>query len=94
MFGGFALRGGGAAYGATRGGHWLNHNRYLRIGPGKMPAVPSQGPLGYLKADPKVPRISLGPDRPGLTNRPHGDLSSRVPKLPPIGGLFDRCSYP
>lgn len=57
---------GGAALGGTRAGHLLNHNRYLRLGPGRMPA---NGPL---PAGPKVPRLSIG--GPG---GPHYDLRIR-----------------
>jgi hypothetical protein len=60
----------GAALGGTRLGHGLNHNPYLRIGPGRMPA------RGGLPAGPKVPRISIGPQRPGVKN-PHIDLRIR-----------------
>jgi RHS repeat-associated protein len=53
--------------GGTRLGHGLNHNPYLRIGPGRMPRngphPPSTG----------APRISVGPQRPGVQN-PHLDL--------------------
>ena len=34
---------------------WLNQNRFLRIGPGRIPGVPG-----------KVARLSIGPNRPGL----------------------------
>ncbi len=49
-----ALRG-AAAFGGTRlGNSLLNSNRYLRIGPGRMPA---NGPF---PASPNAPRISIG----------------------------------
>ena len=47
--------------------HSLNHNPYVRIGPGRMPAN------GRLSAGPNVPRVSVGPQRPGFNN-PHLDL--------------------
>lgn len=71
-----ALRG-GAALGGTRAGHALNHNPMVRIGPGRMPAS------GGLPSGTGVPRISFG-SRPG---GPHGDLRTRLPHLPPVGGL-------
>lgn len=68
--GGAAALRGGAWLGGTRAGHLLNHNRYLRLGPGRMPK------LGTLPAGPKVPRLSVGPQRPGVNN-PHRDLRVR-----------------
>jgi RHS repeat-associated protein len=56
-----------AALGGTRLGNRLNHNRYLRIGPGRMPA------RGGLPAGPKVPRMSIG-EGPG---NPHIDMRVR-----------------
>ena len=56
--------------GGTRWGYWINHNRYLRFGPGRMPAN------GTLPAGPKVPRMSVGPQRSGSSN-PHFDLRVR-----------------
>lgn len=47
-----------AAAGATRFGHLINHNRYLRLGPGRMPGGTH------------VPRASIGRG-PG---NPHIDL--------------------
>jgi hypothetical protein len=69
----FVLRG-AAALGGTRIGHVLNHNPFLRIGPGRMPAAGRGLPAG-----PKVPRISVG--HQGL----HLDLRSRLLYVPPIG---------
>jgi len=63
---GLALRG-AAALGGTRLGSFLNSNRYLRTGPGRMPA---NGPL---PASTNAPRISIGPG-PG---NPHIDLRVR-----------------
>ncbi len=58
----------GAAWlGGTRFGHGLNHNRYFRIGPGRMPQS------GNLPASTHAPRMSIGPQRPGGSN-PHFDL--------------------
>jgi len=67
--------GGGAALGGTRVGYILNHNRYLRLGPGRMGGIPD------------VPRISIG-GRPG---GPHGNLRSRIPYVPPLGGPQCDC---
>lgn len=62
-----AIRG-AAAFGGTRiGNRLLNSNRYLRIGPGRMPSN------GSLPAGPKVPRMSIGKG-PG---NPHIDLRVR-----------------
>jgi hypothetical protein len=62
-----ALRG-AAAFGGTRlGNKLLNSNRYLRIGPGRMPSN------GSLPASPKAPRMSMGPG----PNNPHVDLRVR-----------------
>jgi hypothetical protein len=61
----------GAWLGSTRLGHVLNHNRWFRMGPGRMPS--SNAPFQRLPAGPKVPRISIGPQRPGAPN-PHIDL--------------------
>jgi RHS repeat-associated protein len=63
---------GGAALGSnrTRLGHWLNHGRYWRLGPNRMPA---NGPL---RAGTHVPRLSIGRQRPGIPN-PHFDLRIR-----------------
>ena len=57
----------GRVGGGTRFGHFINHNRFLRFGPGRMPAN------GNLPAGPKVPRMSIGrgPDNP------HFDLRVR-----------------
>ena len=81
----FVLRG-TAALGATRIGHILNHNRYARIGSGRMPA---NGP--GLPSGTDVPRIVFGPDRPGVPKPPHFDLRSRSPYAPPLGGLECGC---
>jgi len=56
--------------GGTRLGHGLNHNPYLRIGPGRMPR---KGPFPPSTG---APRISIGPQRPGVPN-PHIDLRIR-----------------
>ena len=64
-----ALRG-AAKLGGTRLGHALNHNPKLRFGPGRMP---KNGPF---PASPSAPRISIGPQRPGVRN-PHIDLRIR-----------------
>jgi RHS repeat-associated protein len=69
----FVLRG-AATLGGTRIGHVLNHNPFLRIGPGRMPAAGRGLPAG-----PKVPRMSVG--HQGL----HLDLRSRLLYVPPIG---------
>ncbi|KPJ92849.1 MAG: hypothetical protein AMJ55_09145 [Gammaproteobacteria bacterium SG8_15] len=74
----FLLRG-AAWYGGTRLGHILNHNRYLRIGPGRMPRN------GGLPPGTHVPRMSIGPQRPSVPN-PHFDLRTRIPYVPPVGG--------
>lgn len=84
----------GAAYGATKAGMWLNRGRNWRIGPGRMPGVPAEGPLPALPAGPKVPRFSIGGDQPGVTGRPHYDLRSRLPKPPPVGGAVGDCGCP
>jgi hypothetical protein len=68
---------GAAAVGGTRIGHALNHNPYVRIGPGRMPATGNGLPAGT-----HVPRVSVG--GPGGT---HIDLRSRLPHLPPVGAL-------
>ena len=56
--------------GGTRLGHGLNHNPYLRIGPGRMPRN------GAFPPSTGAPRISIGPQRPGVQN-PHIDLRIR-----------------
>jgi len=71
-----ALRG-GSAIGGTRLGHGVNHNPYVRIGPGRMPAAGRGLPSGT-----HVPRASFG-GQGGL----HVDLRSRLPHLPPVGAL-------
>lgn len=53
-----------AKLGATRAAHVLNHNRYLRIGPGRMPAN------GRFPPGTNVPRMSIGRG----PNNPHIDL--------------------
>ncbi|MFO0147153.1 MAG: hypothetical protein ACK54C_17900 [Betaproteobacteria bacterium] len=83
----FALRG-AAALGATRFGHALNHNRYLRIGPGRMPANGAGLPAGT-----GVPRMSVGPQIKGGPPNPHFDLRSRIPYAPPVGGPAE-CGCP
>ncbi|MBN8549072.1 MAG: RHS repeat-associated core domain-containing protein [Deltaproteobacteria bacterium] len=54
---------------------FINSNRYLRVGPGRMPAN------GGLRAGTNVPRIAIGPDRPNLPawwqRRRHIDLRIR-----------------
>jgi len=65
---------GAAALGGTWFGHIINHNRYLRFGPGRMPTA------GYgLSGGPSVPRVSVGHEWI------HRDLRSRLPYVPPIG---------
>jgi hypothetical protein len=55
IYTGRLLAGGLARLGGTRlGNSWLNSNRYLRIGPGRMPAN------GRFPASPNAPRISIG----------------------------------
>jgi len=71
--GGLGARGmafAGRMGGGTRWGHWINHNRYLRFGPGRMPQN------GRWPSGPKVPRMSVGPGRRGGGN-PHLDLRFR-----------------
>jgi len=71
LSGGGALTARGAAWlGGTKFGHLLNHNPVLRIGPGRMPKN------GALPAGTHVPRMSVGPQRPGVPN-PHYDLRVR-----------------
>jgi hypothetical protein len=86
----FVLRGAAALGGTqTRIGHFLNHNRVLRIGPGRWPA--GRG----LPPGKDVPRLVLGPEKARLPNLRHIDLRSRIPYLPPLGGLLggrkDQC---
>jgi RHS repeat-associated protein len=81
----FALRG-AAALGGTRAFNVLNHNRYLRVGPGRMPG---SGP--GLPGGPKVPRMAVGRDFPG-SNHIHRDLRFRIPPPPPVGGTSCECS--
>jgi RHS repeat-associated protein len=83
----FALRG-AAALGGTRFAHALNHNRYLRFGPGRIPANGSGLPFGT-----GVPRMSIGPQVKGGPPNPHVDLRSRVPYVPPAGGPAE-CGCP
>jgi RHS repeat-associated protein len=83
----FLLRG-AAALGGTRLGHALNHNRYLRMGPGRMPANSAGMPAGT-----GVPRMSIGPQIKGGPPNPHADLRSRFPYAPPIGGPAE-CGCP
>lgn len=64
---GLALRGAAALGGTRLGNSLLNSNRYLRIGPGRMPA---NGPL---PASTNAPRVSIG-SGPG---NPHIDLRIR-----------------
>jgi uncharacterized protein RhaS with RHS repeats len=71
--------GGAAAYGGTRAGHWLNHNRHLRIGPGRWPKNANGMPPGNA-----VPRMSS----PHLPGDGHVDLRSRLPQIPPIGAAL------
>ena len=81
-----------AALGATKSGKWLNRGQNIRIGPGRMPKIPPEGPLPSLPSGSKIPRISIGGDRPGVTNRPHYDLRSRIPSPLPAGPLVSDCS--
>ena len=55
--------------GTARSGvlHRMNHNRFLRIGPGRMPGT------GRLPSGTHVPRLSIGPQQAGVKN-PHVDL--------------------
>ena len=69
----FALTG-GAAVGATREGHLLNHNRYFRIGPGRI-------------GKEMVPRVS-SPYLSGRNG--HYELATRLRPLPPLGGLLPK----
>jgi hypothetical protein len=82
--------GAAAAAGGTRAGsQLLNRGQNIRIGPGRMPEVPSMGPLPSLPAGPKVPRISIGADRArSLESRPHFDLRSRFTGPAPVGPLL------
>ena len=81
-----ALRGAAAlATTQTRIGHWLNHGRYWRIGPGRMKAAGRGLPAGT-----HVPRLALGPDRPGVQH-PHRDLRTRIPYVIPLGGTKCGC---
>ena len=56
-----------AALGGTKAFRFLNRNRYVRIGPGRMPSN------GGLPAGPKVPRVSIGKG----PNNPHIDVRVR-----------------
>ena len=76
----FVLRG-AAWMGGTRAGHWLNHGPHWRIGPGRMPNAGSGLPSGG-----QIPRVAIGRDFPG-SNHFHRDLRSRIPYVPPIGGV-------
>lgn len=67
IFGGLRI---GAEVGGSRFGHFLNHNKYLRLGPGRMQA---NGPFPF---DTHAPRLSIGPQTPGRSN-PHIDLRAR-----------------
>lgn len=64
-----ALRGGAALGGTRLGNRLLNSNRYLRLGPGRMPAN------GRFSASPNAPRLSIGRG----PNNPHVDL--RIPGI-------------
>ena len=67
VYTGRLLLGGLARFAGTRlGNQLLNSNRYLRIGPGRMPAN------GRFPASPKAPRISIGrgPGNPHIDLRP------------------------
>lgn len=67
IYSGRLLTGGLARLGGTRlGNSLLNSNRYLRIGPGRMPAN------GRFPASPNAPRISIGrgPGNPHIDLRP------------------------
>jgi RHS repeat-associated protein len=83
----YGLSGLASAGGTRVGSQILNRGQNIRIGPGRMPKIPAEGPLPGLPGGPKVPRIAIGPDRPGIppAERPHIDLRSRVPAPPPIG---------
>lgn len=76
---------GAAVLGSTRIGHVLSHNRVFRIGPGRMPP---NGP--GLPGGTQVPRVAIGPERPGSLH-PHVDLRSRIPYAPPLGGPQCGC---
>ena len=52
--GGIIILRGGAALSRFPGCRFINQNRYIRLGPGRM------GP------GPKIPRLSIGPNRPNL----------------------------
>ena len=80
----FALRG-AATLGGTRALRILNRNRFLRVGPGRMP-----GSGRGLSGGPKVPRLAAGRDYPG-SNHLHRDLRFRIPPPPPIGGPSCGC---
>jgi hypothetical protein len=73
---------GAAALGGTRLGRFLNHNPFARIGPGRWPAGRGLPPGN------DVPRLVLGPEKAPLPNLRHWDLRSRLPYLPPLGGLL------
>ncbi len=77
----FALRGLAATSGLGPL-RFLNSNRYLRVGPGRMPG---NGP--GLGSGTNVPRMSIG-EGPG---NPHFDLRTRIPPPPPIGGPSCEC---
>jgi hypothetical protein len=77
----FALRGLAAASGLGPL-RFLNSNRYLRLGGGRMPGA---GP--GLGSGTNVPRMSIGRG-PG---NPHYDLRTRIPPPPPIGGTDCGC---
>jgi len=57
--------------GTARSGflHWLNHNQYFRIGPGRMPGN------GGLPSGTSVPRIRIGTGSPSNSN--HIDIRIR-----------------
>jgi RHS repeat-associated protein len=69
IYGGRVAVRGLAWLGGTRWGRFLklNDNRWFRIGPGRMPRN------GSMPGGPQVPRVSVGPQRPGVSN-PHIDL--------------------
>ena len=77
----------GAELGATKFASILNKNRYFRIGPGKATANAKYG----LGAGRNVPMMRIGNGKPSNWN--HIDLRSRLPKIPPLGELFNSdCS--
>jgi uncharacterized protein RhaS with RHS repeats len=66
---------GAAWFGKTKAGYWLNHNRYLRIGPGN---IPKNAPMS-LGPGQKVPTLRTGNFKPAPWN--HFDLRMRIPGI-------------